>query len=680
MIQEIQNNKFWTMVDHALMDQKVALFLGAGVSSRPPCSLPLFNRLLALAVSSVRNNLPREFQDHSPVINVYQEQMESDGENFPLTKARPEYTFGMLIETNPNVLSWICSIYSTDSYSAEHLVVAAMLKAGFVKSAFTTNFDNCLENALEASGLILGQDYEVIVGEFPSNYGQSSVQSHLVKLHGSVTDPLSIRITLEQEYCKYSVDCSLDLREEGMIHILHYEQSRKDYFKSVAAKKSLLFLGYSGRDTIFRWLLELESHQPIFWLFYNQASEQEVEFVLNQAQSLRGDFIFARGNVSDILSLPSISYRESYTPKLSAEQGLPELKWNPKDALIAFCGFLKDMFPRALIRLLQVTEDRIRPLLAENDGLAVVLADAYQLQGRIDAAIDCYQAAVRTASLRGDVGNELYHKSLLALANTDAGNFDRASKMFEEIDASGMVAQLGLIRRAWHVYHLAEFRRILGYYSEALLDVEFAIRLADDQGLLALLALAFNTKGMLLQRVGRTDEALQTLEDSLSLKKEIGLERVIGNTLNNIGTLYCENGDIKRGLECFLESVEAKKNCGDEFGLCSAYTNLGGVYFGLGNLNESEKYTRLSIEQKKKVGDLGRLASSLLNLGTLLILRGEIKNALNVWEECANLAAAPILFNLKVYIDKIKLEDGLTTESTRKLQYLERTINEKLRN
>ena len=124
--------------------RRVAFFLGAGVSHDSPASLPLaaewktalIDGLLAHGTIEVRTGSCREplreFVKSIPLESLFQ----------PIQKV-----------TTDDVFSAGFSIVAGARPNRSHLAIAKLAKAGRVSSLITTNFDGCLERALDRYGV-----------------------------------------------------------------------------------------------------------------------------------------------------------------------------------------------------------------------------------------------------------------------------------------------------------------------------------------------------------------------------------------------------------------------------------------------------------------------------------------------------------------------------------------------
>ena len=116
--------------------------------------------------------------------------------------------------------------------------LALLVKNGFFRGAFTTNFDNLLEKALQSQGLVINSDFEVLIlGKDNEKVIHSKIQDLLrnknqtfliLKLHGDLHYPSTLRVA-ESETTRFSTKLSR-------------------YLSDCINELGFIFIGYGGRD------------------------------------------------------------------------------------------------------------------------------------------------------------------------------------------------------------------------------------------------------------------------------------------------------------------------------------------------------------------------------------------------------------------------------------------------
>ena len=144
--------------------------------------------------------------------------------------------FELLIEiiADETDIGRIIDIFKLGEPNTNHFLLAKLAKRGYVKTIFTTNFDSLIEEAFVAEGLIENKDYEVIFKDADYvSIDWDDDKLRLVKLHGSISDPSDMAITIKK------------------IAERQYEPNKQEalsYLFSEGSHKSLIILGYSCSD------------------------------------------------------------------------------------------------------------------------------------------------------------------------------------------------------------------------------------------------------------------------------------------------------------------------------------------------------------------------------------------------------------------------------------------------
>ncbi len=206
---------------HAARSGKVVAFVGAGVSAAPPTSLPgwypLNHRIATALQTRLEAALDRPGWLDTVVASVDAERSRG---GFP-----PEYQAQLLEEAcGPRYFQALQAL-DVDVRNAGHEAVADLAAAGALRAIVTTNFDRLIEHALTARGLpfTVARDER----EFAA-LAADGAPLPLIKIHGCVTDALSMVDTLKQR--KLGRSAQLQRCLDGLVG------------------SRWLFLGFSGAD------------------------------------------------------------------------------------------------------------------------------------------------------------------------------------------------------------------------------------------------------------------------------------------------------------------------------------------------------------------------------------------------------------------------------------------------
>lgn len=159
-------------------------------------------------------------------------------------------------------LEEVLSIFIDAEPNNNHLILAEAVQRGISSLIVTTNFDTCIEKAFHSLGLKLSEDFQVLrqESEFKElDKLEEQARATIIKVHGSVDVPNSIRTTLASVSQKENSDDRRRVIEHTFLTGLH---------------KFVIVLGYSCSD-IFDIVPSIENIKD---------SEKEVLFVQHSSQ------------------------------------------------------------------------------------------------------------------------------------------------------------------------------------------------------------------------------------------------------------------------------------------------------------------------------------------------------------------------------------------------------------
>ncbi len=190
-----------------IIDKQVSIFCGAGISY--DSGVPLVNEIK----SKILSKLPLDTSDFDFLINY----------SMPF-----ELFMESLIENSSSTA--LLELFEIGTYNTNHLLIANLVKAGYVKTMVTTNFDNFLESALDDMNVNYKLYYKE--DEFADINWQNE-EVRLIKIHGSIDDKLNMAVTIKKVSSKELVYS----RNRVIQNLLKESQS-----------DSVFFLGYSCSD------------------------------------------------------------------------------------------------------------------------------------------------------------------------------------------------------------------------------------------------------------------------------------------------------------------------------------------------------------------------------------------------------------------------------------------------
>ena len=182
-----------------LVDQAhkgLVIFCGAGVSMVPPTCLPSWWQMNEEVIRALCNQIipyvpPGKADYWAQAINERR-----DSRRFP-----PEFQAELITKHFGHTYFDVLSCLDGDTPNTVHLAIAELAKAGHVRAVITTNFDRVLEAAFTQAETPFDvhfsqAHFETLATSLDTAFDKPACQ--LIKLHGSVADPLTLVDTLAQ--------------------------------------------------------------------------------------------------------------------------------------------------------------------------------------------------------------------------------------------------------------------------------------------------------------------------------------------------------------------------------------------------------------------------------------------------------------------------------------------------
>jgi predicted ATPase/DNA-binding SARP family transcriptional activator len=185
---------------------------------------------------------------------------------------------------------------------------------------------------------------------------------------------------------------------------------------------------------------------------------------------------------------------------------------------------------------------------------------------------------------------------------------------------------------------LGRLHVFLGELDAAAGHLEHALELAETLELPEVLSEALNTKGIVLEGVGRHDEALATLERALSVAREHDLtNKPLLRTLINLSHLMHAGDRLVEARAIDLDALELSRTLGSHAGEQRCLGHLLEGYVLLGDWDAALAVAD-EIEQTSLAGRLGDSLTG--GLPWLHVQRGDIDGARRALEAHGHLAGA----------------------------------------
>ena len=219
-------------------DKKYILFAGAGVSKDAGIPTTWDLMLKTAGILYVADNLDKEINSD---FNLEKWFMESK-------YAQMEYSelMELIYSKNPDQQDFLNKYLNNNEIGESHKGIAELAKRGIIRAIITTNFDHCIEKALEEKGL----EVQVISTEEDLKNSEPLIQCKSVRIykpHGNLG-------------CGKLKNTPKDLESLSQL-------SEKELIR-VMSEHGVIVLGYSGRDKGIQQLFKKRKYNyyPLFWV------------------------------------------------------------------------------------------------------------------------------------------------------------------------------------------------------------------------------------------------------------------------------------------------------------------------------------------------------------------------------------------------------------------------------
>ena len=233
----------------------------------------------------------------------------------------------------------------------------------------------------------------------------------------------------------------------------------------------------------------------------------------------------------------------------------------------------------------------------------------YLDDGDVEAGLDCVNAALAVAELRGDSAAIANAKNIIAISMWQRGQLDEAEALYQE---SGRMAQIAGDARL-----VAMVEQNLGVIASMRGDVPRALRhyrtsLAGYRtlGLDTYVANLLNDIGLAYSDLGRWDDAENTYREALALCDTCGDASTALMVDVNRAAMRIARGDYVDAQVVCERVLQEARPLNDIRVLSEVYKHCGVIARELGRTEEAEEYLRVAYESALRREDLLLAAES----------------------------------------------------------------------
>ena len=153
-------------------------------------------------------------------------------------------------------------------------------------------------------------------------------------------------------------------------------------------------------------------------------------------------------------------------------------------------------------------------------------------------------------------------------------------------------------------------------------------------------ALALNTLGSLLSRLGDYENAGRALAESESVYRSTSDSEGLALALANRGVLAGRRGDAPARNALAAESLALRLRIGDRWGAAGSYLSIGAAAHAAGNLPAAAAAYEKSLAVCREIGDARGTGAALLNLANAAVAAGDTVRARTLYDESLAIARA----------------------------------------
>ena len=264
-----------------IQERKLAIVCGAGISITPPSNLPSARDLRMAIIRKIINvgSLDTGIRISLEDGVIKEKGIEASIKNEANKYFYPFESFIQTVDENAPILDTLVELFKLGEPNKNHTLFAELIKKGYVKELFTTNFDSKIEEALELhedlKKFSRRDNFKVLSSESEFKKVDWGLNVPVIyKVHGTVSDKNSIRTTL--------VTVSRRELVEARVRVIRH------FFQE--SKHDILILGYSASDEfdINPILRDLQSNNRIFMIKHLRKNSKENHGVFQLMDPFKG--------------------------------------------------------------------------------------------------------------------------------------------------------------------------------------------------------------------------------------------------------------------------------------------------------------------------------------------------------------------------------------------------------
>lgn len=179
----------------------------------------------------------------------------------------------------------------------------------------------------------------------------------------------------------------------------------------------------------------------------------------------------------------------------------------------------------------------------------------------------------------------------------------------------------------------AEYLITIEKNEEAIVTLNSAISLAEENGLSFLLGRNIENKGRALYRMMDRRKAIETLKRAASVYEAAGDSTGLGSALNNMGFIYWQESRFDSAIIYFNNSLEVRSSLKNNDHHATTLNNLGTIYFNWSLYDKALDYFMKSLDLQKAIDNAYGITISLSNIGQVYSETSQHEEAIIYYRE-----------------------------------------------
>lgn len=485
----------------------------------------------------------------------------------------------------------LLDIFRLATPNANHFLLAQLAKERRIIALVTTNFDTLIEHACRLLGLEQGQDFVIYCNErdFQElDFGNmANGPFRIFKIHGSISDPQTIRVTLDYVASKvFSSQRRSILRYLFANEITHTGNHRK-----------VLVLGYSCSDS-FDITPAIEEFAPyskeVLVIDHTDGRKLSVEDVKNKSD--RNPFHAYRGLRLKVNTGVLNCFLSPESASIAKSQSISHSHWreviNEWYARIRMTNGLRNyvigelyragsLYNQALMAYTSAHEHYHR----SNDNLmhartAIRIGACYAYKERYRDSIDSYEEALMIARALADKRLERVCCSGLMLGHMEMGDIDKADEynklVFELTEDSD---QPGID----HVFSIGLAYSMCENTDAALSLMQWALDRAEQLGDIDAQIRCHSNIAKVCANARLNQDAIRHYLTAEDLCKKTNKPALLMTIYFNLATHYYSTEQLRKALEYYARTLELSHQLADKAVSAVCYFRIAIVLILLGD-------------------------------------------------------------------------------------------------